>query len=231
MLLMLAVLASAPDAGAQEVAPGPIELAVLLKRMAQALPPANLPCGFTERTTAEEFDKNGQATARELHTFRIERKRDGAVKRDRVSVDKQLGELNARIRPKPDSELSNEEKERRRRGFRTPFRAEDQAAYKFEWAKPPAGGQATIAFSPIEKNPERGTGVATVDVESGRILSITSKPSKFPPFLHELDIQTQFGDTACGWQPTRLYVKGSGGFLFFQTRFRSSTTLDDYTPS
>lgn len=224
VLLALAFIVAAADAGT----PTDVELPVLLARIAEQLPSAMLPCGFTERTTAEELSRKGQPTARERHTFRIERTRD-AVKRERVSVDNTLNELSARIRPKADSELTDEEKERRKRSFRTPFRTEEQASYRFRLGVAKQAGQAVVFFEPVERDATRGEGFATVDLETGRILTIVSKPSEFPVFLSELDIRMAFGDTACGWQPTRIDVKGEGGFLFIRTRFRSMTTLDEYT--
>ena len=223
MLLALTLIVAAADAGT----PNDIDLPVLLARVAEQLPSATLPCGFTERTTAEELDRKGQPSARERHTFRIERTRD-AVKRERVSVDNTFNELSARIRPKEDSELTDDEKERRKRSFRTPFRADEQTSYRFRLGEPKQPGQAVVFFEPVEKDTTRGEGFATVDLETARILTIVSRPSAFPVFLSELDIRMSFGSTACGWQPTRIELKGEGGFLFIRTRFRSMTTLDEY---
>ncbi|MBX7117343.1 MAG: hypothetical protein K1X64_23720 [Myxococcaceae bacterium] len=224
MLLALTLaVATAADAGPS----AEIDLPVLLARIAQQLPPATLPCGFTEHTTAEELDRHGQPSARERHTFRIERTHD-AVERRRISVDNTFHQLSARIRPKEDSELTEEEKERRKRSFRTPFRADEQPSYHFRLGPSNPAGQVVVYFTPVEKDVTRPEGFATVDLDTGRLRTIVSKPSKFPAFLSELDIRMAFGSTACGWQPTRIELKGEGGFLFIRTRFRSTTTLDEY---
>ena len=55
-----------------------------------------------------------------------------------------------------------------------------------------------IAFEPLEKDVEKGIGTAVVDLESGRLLRLTSKPSKFPIYLSQMDIRMEFADSVCG---------------------------------
>ncbi len=200
----------------------------LLKKIGEQLAAAQTvpACSMVERTTVEELDSDKKVKASEVHTYRVERS-GRETKRTRLGVQKGVGALSPRLRPKPDEELSKEEKERRA-NFRTPFHLEEQAKYRFSWAQAPENGRATIAFAPHQPEPERGTGVATVDVNTGQLLTMRSKPSKFPPFLSEMDSRMGFADTPCGLLPTRFEMSGEGGLLFLRSRFRFVTVMEGH---
>lgn len=177
-------------------------------------------CAMVEETTVEELDSARKPIAREIHTAQSRRVK-GEVTRSEATVKKDLGELNSRLRPKNDSELTAEEKERRKKA-KLPFHQSEQAKFRFKWVGTPKDGLGTIGFSPVTADAERGIGFAEVNVETGALLTFNSRPSKFPAFLSQLDLKLTFADTAaCGQQLSKLEVTGEGGVLFVRTRFRS----------
>ncbi len=205
----------------------PFELdPVLVKIGARLEAGRNSSCAMVEVTTVEELDKAKKPIAREIHTAKLVRVK-GEVTRGPAEVKKDLGELNSRLRPKNDSELTSEEKDRRK--AKLPFHDSEREKFRFRWVGTPKDGVGTIGFSPLTAAAERGTGFAEVNVETGALLSLTSRPSKFPAFLSELDLQLKFAETAaCGPELSRIDVTGEGGFLFLRFRFRSVSVFSEH---
>lgn len=219
--LVAAAPASAENSGSPELALDPV-----LRNIADALEKVSPKCSFVENTLVEELDSKKVPTAREVHRFRVELN-GGQAKRTLLDVKKELGELNSRLRPKQDSELSDKEKEQRK-NWRTPFHRAEQPKYRFQWAGTPKAGERAISFEPLKRDVEKGVGVARVDAETGQLIGYTSKPSKFPIYLSEFDTHMAFAETPCGQMLTRAEMTGEGGLLFFRARFHSITSLEGH---
>jgi hypothetical protein len=221
--LLSASLARAEDGGTQPE----LSLPQVLERIGKRLAARASSCSFVEKTTVEELDANQKVTAREIDTYRVERTGKD-VKRTRTAVERSLGDLNPQLRPKEDSQLTPEERERRR-NFRTPFHLEEQAKFRFKWAKPAEGDRVFVAFEPLEPKFETSTGVATLDTRPDGVFTIESKPSKFPVYLSKMDSRMAYANTPCGLQLARLELTGEGGILFVRTRFHTLTVLDEHS--
>jgi hypothetical protein len=223
-LLALICLAMAAPAYPQDAGSARLDVSNVLKKIGDDLAEARAgTCTFVEKTTVEELDSDKKVTAREVHTYRVERS-PSTLKKTLVSMKKDFGELNSRLRPKQDSELTKEEEERRR-NLKTPVHFQEQPAYRFTSKQP-----GTIAFEPLERDETKSVGLVTVDPESGRLLTLSSKPSKYPAFLSQLDVGVVYGITPCGLEATRFELSGEGGFLFVRTRFHTVTVIDGHAP-
>lgn len=89
-----------------------------------------------------------------------------------------------------------------------------------------------LGFQPSgEEHEELYMGDATVDPETGDVLSLSLRPSRNPTFVQSLSIEASLDAvTPAGRAMSRLTIKGVAGALFFKERFRVVTTFADYEP-
>jgi hypothetical protein len=117
---------------------------------------------------------------------------------------------------------------------KSPFHPDEQKKYQFAILAPPADKPALmrIGFQPSgEKTPELYMGDATIDPETGDVLSFSLRPSKLPAFVQSLFIEaTLDAQTPVGRAMSKLTLQGVAGALFFKDRFRVVTTFSDYEP-
>jgi hypothetical protein len=209
-LLLLGTTAHADDESLNEV----------LQRIGEQLRRAQTPqCSYTERTTVEELGGDREVKAREVPTARVST-RQGEVRRTFLPAVRERGQLDERLRPKRDDEISGRERAQR---MRTPFHLEEQSKYRFAWTPSRDG----ISFEPRQPALERGVGVG--HLRDGALHRIVSRPSSYPVFLRELNLRTELTETACGLQPTRFEFTGEGGLLFVRKRFHSLTVSEGHS--
>ena len=117
---------------------------------------------------------------------------------------------------------------------KSPFHPDQRAKYQFAVLSPPENQAALmrLGFQPAgEKDEELYLGDATVDPQTGDVLSLSLRPSKNPPFVQSLTIEaTLDAQTPAGRAMSKLTIKGVAGALFFKDRFRVVTTFSDYEP-
>lgn len=115
---------------------------------------------------------------------------------------------------------------------KSPFHPEQRAKYQFSVLAAPADkpGLLRIGYQPKgELTSELYTGDATVDPETGDLLTLSMRPSKYPAFVEALSLEALFdAPTPAGRAMSRLTMKGVAGALFFKTRFRAVTTFSEY---
>lgn len=204
------------------------ELSALLRPLGEAerqqrAHPA--PCSFREEFRAEEVDEQGALLGWEEAVSKVERRDDLVytlveLRRGGRSVD-------GRLKTKRDNELSADEK-RKRRDFRTPFHAEDQPLYLFEWKGRRPDGTVAVGFQPREPSSERFKGTAVIDPVALRVVTVEQQLSQLPALLWTFEMQVHFEPTACGEQATHLTTKGSGGFLFIRKFFRTEVKRSEF---
>ena len=90
---------------------------------------------------------------------------------------------------------------------------------------------ARLGFFGGEKTDELYIGDATVDPQTGDVLSLSLRPSRNPTFVDSLSIEARLDAvTPAGRAMSSLTIKGVAGVLFFKDRFRIVTTFTDYEP-
>lgn len=161
--------------------------------------------------TALRVGRDGAKVERKLLTF---------VEDGKDLTEKKRAELEAP--PKKSAEV------------KSPFHPDQRAKYQFAVLAPPSDKPSLmrLGFQPAgEKTEELYMGDATIDPETGDVLSLSLRPSKNPAFVQSLSIEaTLDAQTPAGRAMSKLTIKGVAGALFFKDRFRVVTTFTDYEP-
>ena len=228
MWLLSLVLLSAAPASAENRAP---DLTDLLQRLGadEAERHAHpTPCAFREVIKTEELDDRDNVWGWMAYVKDVEQQGLDLTSKV-VEVNTGGHEIDSRMKPKRDEELTEDDK-RRRREFRSQFYPDQQPKYRYTLQTAADPRQVTITFEPKEPTPERFRGSAVVDVETAQLLSVDVVPAQLPAFISRLQTHLEFVDTACGRQLSRMKVRGAGGVLFVRKFFRSATERSDFRP-
>jgi hypothetical protein len=116
--------------------------------------------------------------------------------------------------------------------FELPFTEQNLPRHRFSVVGPDAKDPSKLRLR-FEPSGERGTevlvGEALVDPQSGHVLQLAFRPSKYPSILIDrLDVQMDFRvHPGVGAVVSRMVVDGEGGLLFFKKRGRSTLHFAD----
>lgn len=217
MSLALMVLLAVPDQA----------LLQKLGERALALEHFNKASKVTVDIVAEELDSDGKVTKTTHTALRVGR--DGAKSERKLLTFVENGkDLTAAKRAELEATPKKETQ------VRSPFHPDERAKYRFELLTPPADQPTLlrIGFQPSgEKTSELYVGDATVDPQTGDVLAVSLRPSKNPPFVQSLSIESKLDAvTPAGRATSSLTMSGVGGFLFIKQRFRVLTKFTDYEP-
>jgi len=174
---------------------------------------------------AEELDSDGKVTKTTHTALRVAR--DGAKSERKLLTFVENGkDLTAAKRAELESAPKKETQ------VRSPFHPDERAKYQFTVLAADQPASMRIGFEPSgEKTSELYVGEATVDPQTGDVLAVTLRPSKNPPFVQSLSIESKLDAvTPAGRATSSLTLSGVGGFLFIKQRFRVLTTFKDYEP-
>jgi hypothetical protein len=216
--LLLLALTSTPDAALLEK----------LGARAQQLEAFTNASRVTVDIVAEEFDGSG-AVKKTTHTAL-------RVGRSGTKVDRKLLTFVENAKDLTEDKRAELEKPPKKdgAGVQSPFHPDQRAKYQFSVLEPPSDhpGAVRLGFQPSgEKSDQLYVGEATVDPETGDVLTLSLKPSKNPTFIDSLALEAKFdATTPAGRAMSRLSMKGEGGLLFFKKRFRVVTTFSDHEP-
>lgn len=196
-----------------------------LGERALALEHFNKASKVTVDIVAEELDSDGKVTKTTHTALRVAR---GGAKSERklLTFVENGKDLTAAKRAELESAPKKETQ------VRSPFHPEERAKYRFTTLEADGPGPLRIGFEPsVEKTSELYVGEATVDPQTGDVLAVSLRPSKNPPFVQSLSIDSKLDAvTPAGRATSRLTLSGVGGFLFIKQRFRVVTTFTDYEP-
>jgi len=176
---------------------------------------ANSDCTFRERNRTEELAEDGSVKGVMTRAWAMTR-RNGETTRKLLS-SKRRGEVNAVLTKEPKEPDAKE-----RKAQRSPFHPEVQSEYRFRLISSNPK-ELQVGFEPLERSDKRLVGTATIDAAKRVLTALSGSPSKPPPMVERLELDLRYAPTPCGVQPVHIRVKGTGGFLFFKTRFRSET--------
>lgn len=206
--LLFAVLAAEP---------APLE--ALLKKAAESEKVrSEKNCSFIETTVTEELDADGKVTSTLTRVYEVEQR--GLQMKKTLKSEKEAGE----------SMTGQLKKDRFTESRFTCLHPQMQPHFKFEAKGVDEKGRAKVAFAAIEADPKRGIGEALVELETGALLQLKTRPSKNPAFVDKLDLVLGFGPTACGHYQTSLQSAGEAGLLMYRARFRGKTELTGHQP-
>ena len=215
--LVLLLIASVPEPSLLEKLG---ERAVQLEAFANA-------SRVTVEVVVEKFDAEGVVTKTTRTSLRVGRKKEEVDRKllSFVENGKDLSESRrAELEAPPKKPMM----------VKSPFHPDQTDQYRFAILAPPPD-QPTLmrlGFQPAGENTDKlYMGDATVDPQTGEVLTLSLRPSKNPPFVHSLSIEaTLDAVTPAGRAMSSLTVKGVAGFLFIKERFRIVTTFKDYEP-
>ena len=194
------------------------DLSSLLNRTAAfEVERANTTCRWTETTRLDELDGKGQVKGSVFRTVTVTSRGSETLSRKKTSerIEGDVSTLMREERPPP----KGDPKERL-----SPFHPESRAAFDLNLLSRDAQ-VVTMAFTPKQPSERRMVGTAQLDPVTGRVMSMSARPSKLMVLLERLAVNLQFAPGPCGNMPHVIESEGSGGFLFFKIRFRSHTEL------
>lgn len=212
-LLAASVLLAARSAAADD-----FDLSALLQRTAAfEVERATTTCRWIETTRLDELDGKGKITGSVFRTFSVTSRGPETLSRTKTSerVEGKVSGLLREERPPP----KGDPKERL-----SPFHPEARPFFDLALGSRDEHG-VVVTFTPKEKSERRMGGSAQLDPATGRVLSMSAKPSKLMAMLDSLTLNLQFAPGPCGNLPHTIDSEGSGGFLFFKIRFKSRTEL------
>lgn len=155
---------------------------------------------------AEELDSDGKVTKTTHTALRVAR--DGSKSERKLLTFVENGkDLTASKRADLEAPPKKETQ------VRSPFHPDERAKYQFELLPTDHPGQLRIGFQPSgEKTSELYVGEATVDPETGDVLAVSLRPSKNPPFVQSLSIESKLDAvTPAGRATSSLTMSGVGG--------------------
>jgi hypothetical protein len=221
--LLVALLAAAPD-------PALLQKIIERQKAVQA---------FTDNASvvmevrAEELASDGKVESTEVTKLRIGKKKGEPVATEVLSATEDGKDVTAQTRDEMKKEKDG--KKGKSAGAQSPFHEEQVAKYRFtQLATPPdAPTHARVGFEPAGgKDAELMSGEATVDVETGDLLSLSMRPSKNPTFVDRLQIECAFdAQTPAGRAISSITAKGEGGILFIKKRFAVVSLFTEWTPT
>lgn len=180
----------------------------------------------TVDVVAEELDGDGAVKKTTHTTLRVGRG-GGKVERKLLTYTENGKDLT-------ESKRAEFEKPPKKEGagVKSPFHPDERAKYQFAVLAPPADrpALARLGFQPAgEKTDQLYIGDATIDPQTGDVLTLSVRPSKNPRFVDSLSIEATFdAQSPAGRAMSRLTMKGVAGLLFVKNRFRVVTTFSDY---
>lgn len=215
-LLLMMVVAATPDA------------ALLEKLGARALQLEAYvnDSRVTVDVVAEELDADGAVKKTTHTTLRVGRS-GGKVERRLLTYTENGKDLT-------ESKRAELEKPPKKEGVgvKSPFHPDQRAKYQFVVLAPLPDRPSLmrLGFQPAgEKTDQLCIGDATIDPETGDVLTLSLRPSKNPSFVQSLSIEaTLDAQSPAGRAMSRLTIKGVAGLLFVKERFRVVTTFSDY---
>jgi hypothetical protein len=203
--------------------------AELLKRLAEhdaRLDQIDSECSFTTDTINEELDGSGKVThtlevlVRTTHLEGKKRELLGRALKDGKDVTQEYKDKLKASGPSQAKEM------------RLPFSAKLQRDYLFTeiGSDPSSPSWLRIHFEPKGSWSEKlMVGEAVVDTASGEVLRITARQSAPDSSVDYLDLDFWFDEqTQLGRAPSKVAMKGEGGFLFFKSRFRHTVRYSGY---
>lgn len=180
----------------------------------------------TVDVVAEQLDADGAVTKTTHTTLRVGRS-GGKVERKLLTFTENGKDLTESKR----AELEKPPK-KEGAGVKSPFHPDQRAKYEFAVLAPPPDRPSLtrLGFQPAgEKTDQLSIGDATIDPETGEVLTLSFRPSKNPTFVESLFIEATFdAQSPAGRAMSRLTLKGVSGVLFMKERFRVVTTFSDY---
>ncbi len=180
----------------------------------------------TVDVVAEELDGDGAVKKTTHTTLRVGRS-GGKVERKLLTYTENGKDLTESKR----AELEKPPK-KEGAGVKSPFHPDERAKYQFAVLAPPSDrpSLARLGFQPAgEKTDQLSIGDATIDPQTGDVLTLSLRPSKNPSFVDSLSIEASFdAESPAGRAMSRLSIKGVTGLLFVKQRFRVVTTFSDY---
>lgn len=180
----------------------------------------------TVDVVAEELDGDGAVKKTTHTTLRVGRS-GGKVERTLLTYTENGKDLTESKR----AELEKPPK-KEGAGVKSPFHPDERAKYQFAVLAPPADrpSLARLGFQPAgEKTDQLYIGDATIDPQTGDVLTLSLRPSKNPSFVSSLSMEATFdAQSPAGRAMSRLSMKGVAGLLFVKQRFRVVTTFSDY---
>ncbi len=180
----------------------------------------------TVDVVAEELDGDGAVKKTTHTTLRVGRS-GGKVERKLLTYTENGKDLTESKR----AELEKPPK-KEGAGVKSPFHPDERAKYQFAVLAPPGDrpSLARLGFQPAgEKTDQLYSGDATIDPQTGDVLTLSLRPSKNPSFVDSLSMEASFdAQSPAGRAMSRLSMKGVAGLLFVKQRFRVVTTFSDY---
>lgn len=180
----------------------------------------------TVDVVAEELDGDGAVKKTTHTTLRVGRS-GGKVERKLLTYTENGKDLTESKR----AELEKPPK-KEGAGLKSPFHPDERAKYQFAVLAPPGDRPSLtrLGFQPAgEKTDQLSIGDATIDPQTGDVLTLSLRPSKNPSFVSSLSIEATFdAESPAGRAMSRLTLKGVAGMLFVKQRFRVVTTFSDY---
>jgi len=215
-LLMLMVVAATPEPALLEK----------LGARARQLETYTNDSRVTVDVVAEELDGDGAVKKTTHTTLRVGRS-GGKVERKLLTYTENGKDLTESKR----AELEKPPK-KEGAGVKSPFHPDERAKYQFAVLAPPGDrpSLARLGFQPAgEKTDQLYIGDATIDPQTGDVLTLSLRPSKNPTFVSSLSMEATFdAQSPAGRAMSRLSMKGVAGLLFVKQRFRVVTTFSDY---
>jgi hypothetical protein len=203
--------------------------AELLKRLAEhdaRLDQIDDQGSFTTDTINEELDRSGNA----VHTVELLVRTTHLEGKKRELLGKAL---------KDGKDVTQEYKDKLKgsgpaqaKEMRLPFSTKQQRDYLFKeiGSDPSNPSLLRIHFEPKGSWTDKlMVGDAVVDATSGELLRITARQSAPDSNVDYLDIDFWFDhQTQLGRAPSKVAMKGEGGFLFLKSRFRHTVVYSGY---
>ncbi len=212
------------------------DLGALLQQAAARLSRAAL-AGFVQTETEEDLDRRGKTTAVRM-TKSAEIILPDGTRQEEVREALEDGyDVTGKIRKFREERLRRAQREGKPlmpdvgMELKVPFESSEQPHYRFQVvdADPMT---LRVQFAPKGDPHRRWVGEATLDAETGTILSLQGKPAVLPHFIDEMKVEMAFAkDVPTGAMPALLRVEGAGHFLFFNKAMRYTAVSSDFRQS